>query len=144
MKRIILALVLLAVLVHPVSGWGAQFVGIRAYDLNADSYIDDNGVYHNVDAPPLAGARAYICVKGECAWYTTGADGVAGLWLDWGTSFSVTATRPAGYPRCVPYSVVSWAGVVGQTAIMHEQVFTGACSANDANTAPVGGYWRLN
>ena len=134
-----LALLLIVLVWLPVDAWGAQFVGIRAYDLNAASYVDDRGVYHPVVAPPLKGARAYICVKSDCAWYTTDDTGVAGVWVDWGTWFSVTPAPPIGYKLCLRYSVVAWQGMVGASAIMQDEVWTGLCSWPDANPCPAWG-----
>jgi hypothetical protein len=139
--RMLAIVALLAITTGSAPGaWGApQFVGIRAYDIQARSHFDDKGTFHYADYAPLAGARAWICVKDNCAWYTTGADGIAGVWLDWGTLVTVIPAPPTDYRQCTSYSVVAWAGAVGQSAIMQDQVWTGWCSAGDTNPCPVQG-----
>lgn len=141
MKRLLLLLTLLVLLaglnVWDGLSYNQQFVGIRAYDMNARSYVDEKGIYHSYDAPVLAGARALICAKGDCQWVTTDATGLAGLWLDWGMAFSVTPAKPLGYNKCVSYSIVGWTGVVGETAIMQDEVWTGWCSRDDTNKCSI-------
>jgi hypothetical protein len=131
-KRLILVLALIVACfpVH-VQAQSGYFVGIWACDLN-----NING---QVECRGFAGARAWICLKGECAWYTTGADGMAGVWVDWGTPFSVSPAPPIGYRQCKPWRVMPLSGVVGAGPIVGDVVWTGYCSMGDIDPCPIWG-----
>lgn len=95
--------------------------------MMGDAYFD-GVVTHLPETIVIPGARAQVCVNGVCSWYTSDKNGSAGFWINEGDAYTITPSRPLGFPLCNLYRVYVWDGPVFTRVSV---VWTGYCQASD-------------